>query len=305
LNRPIEKGDNIVDEELEFPQFPSDDVPVERIIQLQTERFKARMASHAAHTWYKVKVKSNEPIAIVWFGDPHVDDNGCDWPTLMKDIELVSSTPGVYGANLGDTTNNWFGRLAHLYSNQDTSKKTAQKLAKWFLSEAGIPWLIVLLGNHDMWADGSVLLSNLVKGGAAKIMMHEWEARFQLEFPNGHKVRIHAAHDFPGNSQWNPLHGPMKQAMWGEEAHLLACGDKHNWSIFRWENARRGLTQTVIRARGYKFMDDYARNLGLPEQRRGCSITTVIDPSKPPGEGIAAFDDVATAIAFLKSLRRG
>ena len=292
-----------VRDDLTFPDFPPDDVSIDEIVELQTKRFAARLKSHQAHTWYEVKIKDNRPIGIVWFGDPHVDDNGCNWIALKRDIAICANEPGVFGANLGDTTNNWANRLLHLYANQDTSKKTAQKLAKWFLTEAGIKWLIVLLGNHDMWGDGSALLSNLVKGGAARIMMHEWEARFSLAFPNGCNIRVHAAHNVPGSSMWNPLHGPMKQAQLGEEAHLLVCGDLHNWSVFRWENAKRGLTQTVVRARGYKFMDDYARNLGLAEQQRGCSIITVIDPAKPAGENLTAFEDIDAGVRFLRALR--
>ena len=27
-------------------------------------------------------------IGVIVFGDPHVDDDGCDWPALLRDVEL-------------------------------------------------------------------------------------------------------------------------------------------------------------------------------------------------------------------------
>src|SRR6185295_12348433 len=134
---------------IEIPDFPDEDISVEDIIKLQSQRFTKRMASHNAHTWFPIKVKSNKPIGICWFGDPHLDDNGCNWPVLERHVELCKTTEGLFGANVGDTTNNWAGRLVRLYANQDTSAKTARRLAEWFMLNSGVRWLIWLLGNHD------------------------------------------------------------------------------------------------------------------------------------------------------------
>ena len=288
-------------EDFTLPQFPDDDMDVEEIIDLQCKRFSIRKEADDARQWFPITFKSNKAIGIVYFGDPHTDDNGCNWPQLKKDVDICRQNEGVYGVNIGDTTNNWAGRLAALYAKQDTSAKTARKLAKWFMLESGVSWLVWLIGNHDAWGDGAAVLKEMGKQYKTKpIEMHDWVAKFKIKFPNGYEPKVIAAHDFKGHSQWNPLHGPMKTGQMGAEADLFVCGHKHNWAMFQWENADRGLSQTFIRVRGYKFMDEYARRGMFPEQNSGCSIMVVFDPAK---KSITPFEDLEEGASYLATLR--
>lgn len=288
--------------ELELPDFPDEDIAVERIIDLQTERFTKRRTSFDAHTWFVIKVKDPLPIGIVWFGDPHVDDNGCNWPVLRRHVDLCRDTEGLYGGNVGDTTNNWSGRLVRLYANQDTSVKTARRLAEWFMLESGVRWLIWILGNHDAWGDGSAILAQMAKRlGTHKLVCHDWEARFKLLFPNGWEIRIYVAHNFKGTSIWNPMHGPMREGQLGEDADVYVCGDRHTSALFHFENVARGHSQYFMRVRGFKFMDDHARHGGFKEQSEGCSGVTVFDPEK---RSVSAFLNVEEGVEFLK-MKRG
>lgn len=288
---------------IEYPDFPDEDVSPEQIIDHLTKRFEKRHASHKAHTWFKVKVKDKKPIGVLWYGDPHLDDNGTNWPVLRRHVDYCKNVDGLYGANIGDTTNNWQGRLVAQYAKQDTSLKTAQKLAAWFMLESGVKWLVWLLGNHDAWGDGSGVLAQMAKRfGTQEVIMHDWEARFSLAFPNGHEFRVWASHDFKGHSMWNPLHGPLRAAKFGKDADLLVAGHKHNWGIFTYENADRGIKQTMIRTRGFKMDDDYARRIGIQEQEGGCSILTIFDPIQ---KDILAFDNIELGVKVLQSMRGG
>ncbi len=291
--------------EIELPDFPADDIPIERVIDLMVERSKLRAESYEAHTWFPVKVNDDKPIGILWFGDPHIDDNGCDWTLLKRYAELCASTPGLYGANIGDTTNNWAGRLAALYAKQDTSVKTARRLASWFMLDSGIKWLLWLIGNHDQWGDGAEILAQMAaKHKTQKIVCHDWEARFVLQFKNGCEIRVNAAHDFPGNSMWNPLHGAVKTAKQGDKIDLLVCGHKHNWAVSQWEMAAQGNVPVMIRVKGFKTYDDYATKLGHYEQKEGSAILTIIDPNATSRAGrVTAYADVEAGVEYLKWLR--
>lgn len=287
---------------VELPTFPDEDISVEDIIEHQTQRFTKRIVSHDAHTWFPIKVKDSKAIGLCWFGDPHLDDNGCDWPTLRRHVDLCKTTDGLYGANVGDSTNNWTGRLVRLYANQDTSVKTARRLAEWFMLDSGVRWLIWLLGNHDLWGDGAAVLAQMMKRhGTHKLICHEWEARFTLKFPNGWEPKIFAAHNFKGNSIWNPMHGPMREGQMGEDSDLYVCGDKHVAAKFTFENVARGHFQHFMRVRGFKFMDDFARVRGFKEQREGCSGISVFDPEV---RSITTFLNVEEGAQFL-SMKRG
>ena len=284
-------------ESLIFPDLPSSELPAEQLIDQACARFTGHLAAREARRWMEIKVKSNKPIGVCFMGDPHIDNNGCNWPLLRRDIKVLEETPGMYAVNIGDLTDNWVGRLVRLYADQEMSKKQAWKLAKYLMRDSGIKWLCHLLGNHDAWNDGPYL----IKANAQPMVpVEDWQSRFQIAFPNGQKVRVHAAHDFPGSSIWNPQHGPQKAAMLMEQADIYACGHKHTWAINEGENAQRDFVYWLIRARGYKFIDSYSDQLGYGSQKFGASITAIIDPSAGGPRRIRCFSDLEEAAEFLK-----
>ena len=282
-------------ERLECPEFPDDDIPVEQIIETLEKRFSKRQAHKDAKKWFPVRVNIDGPFGILWYGDPHLDDDGCNWTLLRKHISLHESCPALFAANLGDTTNNWVGRLMRLYAEQETSKHTARKLAKWFLLEANIPWFIWIFGNHDLWNDGDALLRAL---NVNRIIM---EDRAQFRLLSGDKEwRVWVEHDFKGNSIWNSLHGPQRAAHTKEMAHLYICGHKHNWALHQEESASRGFIYWLARARGYKFIDSFGESLGHFPQKEGASILSVHDPDATSMAGfMQCFADPEEGVDYL------
>lgn len=291
---------------LELPEFPDDDISPREIIDTMKRRYEKRHEAHSAKQWFPIKVNIDGPIGILWFGDPHVDDDGCNWPLLDRHVEIARQE-GIFGANIGDTTNNWSGRLARLFANQETSQGTARKLARWFLCESGVDWLIWILGNHDAWGDGSEILRLM---GATtlhtqKLPMEDWAARFRLVFPNGREARINAAHNFPGHSMWNTLHGPQRAAHTKEQAHLYIAGHTHNWALHQEESASREFVYWLARARGYKFLDQYAENLGHAAQQEGAAILSVFDPEATSMTGfLTCFADPEEGASYLAWKRK-
>lgn len=290
---------------IELPNFPEEDAPIGDVIALMSKRFKQRSESHDAHTWFPIKVKEKKPIAILFMGDPHVDDNGCNWPVLEEHTRICRETEGLYAVNIGDTMNSWGGRLIRKYADQDTSKKTARRLAEWLLLDSGIKWLVWLAGNHEHMDDSFPILVQMAKRyKTQQVVMHDWEARFILQFPGGQEFRIFAAHDFAGNSMWNPLHANVKTVMFGNNIDIAVCGHKHNWAISQWELPDQGHSPLMLRVRGYKHLDDYARKIDKREQNDGQSIMVVFDPSASTRSGrTQAFVDIAKGATYLTWLR--
>lgn len=283
-------------DELIYPELPSSELPPEQLIEQAAERFAARLAARDARRWFEIGVKSNAPIGVVIVGDPHVDNPGANWPLLREHIRILETTPGLYAIGGNDITDNWVGRLARLYDDSDMTKKNAWKLAKYLLRDTKIKWLAHVLGNHDLWNDGATI----IKANAQVIVpVEEWQARFQIAFPNGSKTRFHMAHDFPGQSQWNQLHGAQKMALWGEQADVYASAHKHSWALAQSEHPHTGNTYWLTRSRGYKFIDSYADQLGFGNQRYGASVTAVIDPGASGPRRVTCFAELDEAAEFL------
>lgn len=287
---------------IDFPEIADKTVSRRDMVDTMITRFNQFTEHEDSKKWMPFKVKDDGPIAINWFGDPHVDDNGCNWPQLDADLKIVADTPHMYGANIGDSHNNWVGRLMKLYGDQDTSRETARELVKYLLEDAGVDWLIWIMGNHDIWNDGVALQKAM---GAHIVPMHEWQAQFRLVFPNKREVRIWACHNFPGNSMWNTLHSAQKSAHMKDWAHLYIQGHTHNWALHQEESASRGFIYWLARARGYKYYDDHAEKMGHFPQKYGASIVSVINPKAETDVGlIHCFADVGEGAEYLKWLRR-
>ncbi len=263
--KAIEVPEDVLDEE---------DEPTQEILDRMRRGYERKAKAAAAREWYRIRVKDDKPYAILWFGDPHLGPH-CTWPILDRHIEIARQ-PGVYGGNIGDTTDSWpwTGRMAKLWAESDISHKSERKLATWFMFDAGIKWMLWLLGNHDHWQNAEFYKQL----GAKNIPVQDWRAKFTLVHNNGSETRIDAAHGRKGSSIYNPTHGTLREAKFGEDAHLFITGHTHTFGLFEYEMPERKTHTWLAQVRGYKTFDHYALVKGFPEGQKGHAIMSVIHP---------------------------
>ncbi len=284
------------------PPIPADDIPVEQLIDQLAERFERRAENAAAKRWMRFALHDAGPYVLAFVGDPHLDDNGCNWPLLKRDVELMRR-PHVHGIMLGDVTNNWSGKLQRLYAHQDVSRDRAWKLAEWFWQ--AVPWLLLVKGNHDIWSQSHGQgdpLDWMARGSAA---LEDWQARIEVA-AGEHTLRVWASHDFKGSSLYNPLHGPMRaQRFSAGEADILAAGHQHHWELFSGEDAdKTARPHWLVRARGYKYLDPHADRHQFASQQHGATIAAVIDPSRDGPAAVQCYADLAEAVEILEFKRQ-
>ena len=284
---------------VELPQFPDDDIPAEEILDSLEKRFNKKLEREEAMNWFQVKINDMKPTGWVFVGDPHLGSH-CHVKLLRHDVDIMTKTEGIHCVNLGDTVDGWGGYLTKLYAETDVSRSTEERLAKWFLQDAGIPWRVWLIGNHDTMGDFSTYLKTL---NAEQIPMMDWQAKFRLVFPNGSEVKINAAHSHKGTSIYNPLHGQKREALWGEESDIIVAGHHHNWAISQ-EEYKSGKVVFMARSRGYKWADQFAKTHGFPSLLYGGSIMFVVDPVEEiPTRRLKAFADLKEGAEYLTWLR--
>lgn len=288
---------------LTFPALPDKREPIDTLIARRTAHYTRLKVHGDAARWQKIKVADHKPIGLCLFGDPHIDDDGCNWPRLLDDIAVCRRTPGLYGLNIGDTTNNWVGRLARLFGNQETSQTSARQMAEWFLLHAGIKWAAVVLGNHDEWNEGGDILKRMCASAPVKIPVHDWSAKIEFVFPNGATCRVNAAHDFKGRSIYSTTHGPLREAIWNQEgAHLLVAGHIHYAGLQQIE-LPGGHNPWLVRVRGYKEFDPHALVNGYHEGQRFPAVVAIIDPNAPAEDRVTVFGSVRQGAAVLAAMR--
>jgi hypothetical protein len=282
---------------------PDPGIPVADLVEHRIRAFRQRQEHEDARRLIPVKVAGSLPIGILFFGDPHIDDDGTDLELLRDHARLVRETRGLYGANVGDTTNNWLGRLARLYGQQGTSAEDAWRLAEWWIREVR-DWLFLVGGNHDLWSGAGDPLKWIAAGADA--FYQPSEVRVALRFGNGAEVRINCRHDFAGHSQYNPAHGVMKAVQFGSRDHLAVCGHKHvsGYGVLR--GPETGIVCHALQIASYKRFDRYAQERGFRDQHLSPCALVVIDPSLPqehPGL-VTVFWDAAQGAEYLGWVRK-
>ena len=285
-----------------MPSFVTDgdeSEPMEALLHRLASGFERKHRNAVARKWFEVKVHETKPYGVMMFGDPHLGDDGCNMPLLQSHL-AIARQPGVYGINIGDTTNNWVGRLMRLYASQETSAATEKRLAEWFMFDAGVTWLCWILGNHDDWNGGADFHKRL---GGAHIPIIDWRAQFRVTHPDGTEARIDASHGRKGSSIWNNLHATLRAAKLGESADLYVTGHTHSYGLEDVEIAERGVSAWLAQLRGYKWHDHYALTGNFAEHQRGAAIMAIIDPRPDARRRVYCMEDTQHAADYLQWLR--
>lgn len=273
--------------------------PIEELIAQRRRVFELK-ARAEEQRYIDVRVNVRGPIGILHFGDPHVDDDGCDIDALIRHVELVNSTPGLFAGNVGDTRNNWIGRLARLWAEQSTSAAEAAALLEWFVK--AVDWLYLIGGNHDAWSGADDPIAWIQKERSA--IYTPSECRLRLAFPNGRECYINARHDFTGHSMWNPAHGVGRAVQQGQWDDISVCGHRHV-SGYMPLVAPDGRVCHAVQVASYKTIDRYAKEKGFRNQTIEPAVVTVIDPdAQTPASFVSVFLSVEEGVDYLNFKRR-
>lgn len=289
--------------ELDFPRLPSGKIDVRELIDRRKREFGRKDEAARARKLIPIRVKTDQPIAVCLMGDPHVDDSGTDLETLERDMRVVRETPGMYAGCVGDLQNNWVGRLAKLYAEQETTAGQSWQLVEWFVHELADKWLFMVSGNHDHWSGSGDPLRWIQRQAGVK-MTGDHTVRLALRFNNGAEVRIVARHDFPGNSLWNPSHGQLRAAHLTHHDHVLVSGHKHTGGYQLIRVPATGLLAHCLQLGAYKTHDSYADQLGFPDRMIAPSATVIIDP-KANELGLVRVEHDVEAAADWLTWKRG
>ena len=274
----IKKARDIDTPEYSFTPLPSDDVPIEELIEHRKRQFANKRNHEEASKLIPIRIKLQGPIGLLFFGDPHVDDDGTDIEALERHTQMVKDTEGLFAVNVGDTTNNWVGRLARLYGDQSTSASQAWRLAEWFVGRCD--WLWIIGGNHDLWSGAGDPMRWIARQQDA--LYKSSEARIALRFPNGREVRVNSRHDHAGSSIWNPAHGPMKAAIMGTRDHLYVAGHKHESAYSVLKDPINNIAMHALKVSSYKVYDRFAKERGFRDNTLSPCALAVINPDLPP-----------------------
>lgn len=273
-------------------------VSIKDLKALRQKVFKHKKQKEEYYNSNSVEMKDNKPIAILHLGDMHLDSDGVDLDLVDKHINLLRTTPGLYGGNLGDSTNNWVGFLGKLYGEQMTTVEQAEQLVTEYLGETN--FMYTILGNHDNWNSGAGLIYKTVGTG----IVGE-DIRLGIKFPNNTMTTVHARHHFKGSSMYNPAQGSVKEAMLGSRDDIIIHGHIHSLGYSIVCNPQERRLQHCISVGSYKQIDSYKTLMGFRDNNLTPAVVTTIDPSldEEHVDRVKVFFDVEQGINYLNYLR--
>lgn len=284
----------------EYPDIPSGEPTYEELKAQAIADFERLHTHKEAAKLIRIKVNLDGPYGILTMGDPHIDAAGTDWPLLEKHTRLIRNTPGLFGANVGDITNNWIGRLARLYGEQNMSRKRALILAEGWLRE--VRWLWIDPGNHDLWsgADDPVRWITRFAG-----IHYKWQgSRLDLVSPNGASVIINSRHDHPGHSMYHPTHGPLKASIWdGFHDDVYTCGHIHS-GAYMLKPHPNGKYSHILRLSAYKVYDSHKDEKGFLDSHLPAGMFIVNPHAQEQRNRVSFHHDVDEGAAILTDMRR-
>lgn len=283
------------------PALPAEDEDLDDIMARREAEQARQYAAREAAEWMRFTVHGDEPFALAFIGDPHLDV--CDIKKLREHVDLIERTDRMWAVGLGDNINEWATKLRGQYAQQTITERQAYQMVRWLLQKP--IWWGLILGNHSgsRWhGEGSPLRWMET---AAPVPIQEWQIKFSIEC--GAAVwRVWAAHNFPGHSQYDKGFGANKRALYtGAEADIYVAGDRHVFTLRQDQHEHTGRVYWSVRARGYKALDAYAEELGHGDAggRRGIghSIGAVFDPRD---RSVVCFAELQKAADFLATLRK-
>jgi len=229
----------------------------------------------------RIDLKTPGPIGLMIFGDPHIDSPGCDFALLKSHLELAAARKEyIFAGNIGDLQDNWIGRLERLYTETTINSKEIWDLVEWMIRDCGVPWAWLIRGNHDCWSGRNDPLDWISKGAGGIGIDAPHGVRIAFGLPSGVEIRANLRHDFPGHSQYNPLHGLKREILHGFRDHIIAAGHRHIGANASDVNGE-GVPFVMIRVSGYKKFDSFRHEKGLKSKPLHPAALVVVDPDEP------------------------
>jgi transposase-like protein len=223
---------------------------------------------------------SPEPYRLKVFGDPHLDNDGCNYELFEQHWLEMSVEGRVYGLCVGDWFDNWTRALAHLYQDHSTPPTDAWVCLEHLMEERAEALIAACSGNHDDWSTGpgvdpvDLLMKRhgvLYRQGAIRVGVHH-EGCDPMFWSIRHKWR--------GRSMYSAAHWAASHinVMWRDD--LMIGGHTHQ-DDYRIVEGADGLRCTAIQVSAFKELDSFADTHGFTGQKISPVWDLVIDPRRP------------------------
>lgn len=224
----------------------------------------------------------DKPTGIAFLSDLHIGNAGTDYAAIMRDTNIITSTPGMYAAFHGDGIDNWIvGKLQALQRGQTVSHQNEIAMFRYWLESIHHKLLLVVSGNHDNWTAklaGLDILPTLL--GDTHVLYDSYQVRVNIECGRGQWDTI-VRHQWKYSSVFNPTHGiEVGYDRMGTPFDIGIGGHTHIGTLFR-PFYRHQKERLALLTGAYKRVDSFAKEIGYaPTMSNGCGAIIFLPDGK-------------------------
>jgi len=221
----------------------------EAVMKLESKQNKAN-----------IRIDSDKPILLSFWGDWHIGAKGVDYQQMDKDSETLKRLNNNYMIGMGDYKDNINAFVIPGAVQEDTTTQDMQDLVvQMKFRETAGKWLAIIRGCHEDWdkkiAGKDFVQSlcditnsvNLWHGGIINLTVGDVE------------YRIGARHKYKNESSLNTTNTQRNFINEYGPCDIVATGHKHFCEIQH--TARMGEETIYIRSGSYKAYDEFGQKL--------------------------------------------
>lgn len=256
-----------------------------------------------------LEIDHEGPILVQGLPDPHLNNKGTDLRTALKDAIRIKNTDGAFAVGVGDWLDNFIiGRLERERRHDNMSHSNANRIQDFYIELLMDKFIAACGGNHNDWVEnlgGIDMLGHMFEDAGKQLIYHPDQVRVRLNLPSGHSFIHLCRHIFPGQSQWNPLHGIMKWVyMQWQGEDVLWGGHIHQAMKTTMMKELLGEEKKVLAVQlpAYKIVDGYALKRGFTPNRPFTSIAVIHDPRDG---STTEFEDIDKAFQIFELMKQG
>lgn len=280
-----------------FVRPPAVSRDIDTLLADMADTFQRKKAHSDGKGKIEVTVPSKGAFLLMFIGDPHLGDPGCDIEHLTWCLQIARTTPDVYPVNMGDLANFWAGRLSRLYAHQPTTDDEETSLVDWLVRS--FPWAWIVQGNHDKWGPVVSLVC-----ARHDILAVSHGGFFHVSNAAGGEIKVDCRHTHRGNSQYNPAFAQTKRSYRGSPADIIVGAHIHTGAYTLLRNGVTGHVNHCIRTGAFKKYDEYADANSFDNDNVSPVMCAVCRPSESdPLKRVTTFADVEDAIKFLEAVK--
>jgi len=244
-------------------------------------------------------------FGIVFWSDQHIGNIWTQTLTILKEAEIIETTPGLYCAHGGDMTDGAIPASPHsgIKSEQIVPPFMQRECAIRVAKQIANKLILVIQGCHERWTNDAADYDFMAQAAKETDTVYAGGGtKFYLECTGGAKYCGVYHHKATGYSQFNGCHPCVRRALFHEqEADIIAVAHEHitAQSIEVIGERLRYMMRTGAR----KNFDKFASTLGNDAKRDNLEVPVVLvhgsDQTKQ-GQIILGIEMAAQVLGALR-----